>query len=130
MFLTIVRGDAWDETFQILWNGDPMDLNTCSLIRFTIKNDPEDLDSDALLRLSTGVGGVTILTQSGDTLGMLTVAITAAQLAAMLLVAGRRAFWDIQVLLNDGRPKTPLMGEVLFPGDITRNYTGDVGTDT
>ena len=128
MFLTIIRGDSFSTTFLVLSDGDPLDLGTVSLARFTVKEKVADADSAALVRLSTGVGGVTILTQSGDTLGMLTVSLTPTETAALTPTV-QNAIWDLQLTLNDGSVHTPFMGEAEITGDVTIN-SADVGTDT
>ena len=130
--LTIHRGDSWDETFEVLNGQDYMNLGVVALARFTIKNNKDDLDSEALIRLSTGVGGVTILTQDeappAGTLGCLRVDLTPADTRS-LVSADYQAYWDLQLTLTNGKVYTPLRGEVTIEGDVTHN-SGDVGTDT
>lgn len=125
--LTCRKGDSYSQVFRVYFSGAPMDLGTVTLARFSIKTDPEeDLDSEALIRLSTGVGGVAILTQTGATKGQLRVTMTPAE--TLPLPVGR-AYWDLQLTLNDGSVYTPISGEVIVDGHVTIN-SADVGTDT
>ena len=128
MLLTAIRGDTSTWTFKVLEDGFARDL-TSDLIRFTVKADADDLDSEALIRLSSGTSGVTIaIPQSGSTKGEFDVTLLHADTVGF--AKNLRAYWDVQIILSeDGTPVTPFYGDIMFVGDITHN-TGDVGTDT
>ena len=127
MYLAVNRGDNVTWTFQVLDDGDPMDLTTLRRIRFTVKNKSDDADSDALIRLSDETSGVTVLTQSGDTLGQFTVSLTHAD-TKTLVTADYRCVFDIQLTYNDGSVQTPFMGEFFIAGDVTHN-SDTIATD-
>lgn len=134
--LSIRRGDNKSWTFEVLEDDVARDLSDVTLIRFTIKDSPDDLDSEAILRKSTGVGGVTILTQDlaapDGTLGQFTVSLTHADTVPAgtnLVASDYKARYDIQLTLSGGEVVTPFSGQFTFYGDVTHN-SGDVGTDT
>jgi hypothetical protein len=134
--LAVRRGDNKTWTFEVLDDGDAYDLSSVTLIRFTVKNDPDDADSLSILRKSTGVGGVVVLTQDDPapvgTLGQFTVTLTHADTrpaGTNLVAADYHARYDIQLTLSGGEVVTPFSGGFTFYGDITHN-SGDVGTDT
>lgn len=127
MYLSVNRGDNITWTFQVLDDGDPMDLTTLRRIRATVKNRADDADSDALLRHSDETSGITVLTQSGDTLGQFQWSITHAE-TKTLVTADYRCVFDIQLTFNDGSVLTPFMGEFFFAGDVTHN-SNTIATD-
>lgn len=127
MFLTVNRGDNITWTFQVLDDGEPADLSAARRIRFTVKNKMDDADSDALIRLSDETSGVTVLTQSGDTLGQFEVSLTHAD-TKTLVTADYRCVFDCQITWDDGSVSTPFMGEFFIAGDVTHN-SDTIATD-
>lgn len=126
MFLACMRGDTSTWTFEVFDGDSPRDL-TGDFLRFTVKNALDDLDSQSLLRFSSTTSGLTVLPQSGTTLGQFTVTVLPADIAS--LAADLEAFWDIQLTLADGSVVTPFKGIIQFVGDVTHN-TGSIATDT
>lgn len=117
MYLFCERGDTVTYTFQIYDGDSPRDLSR-DLVRFTVKSDIDDLDGVALLLFKSSTTGITILPQTGSTLGQFTVTIHPADTTNYK--AGFVGVWDVQLTLADASVVTPLQGDIVFPGDVTR----------
>lgn len=121
--LKLRRGDSHDLTFELTWaaTGALVDL-TPYLIRFTAKTSPDDADSAALIRLSSGAGGIVKLSNVGQFLASITPAMTAD------MAIGQKMYFDSQLTDVDGSVVTPFYGQITIVADVTYN-AGDIGTD-
>ncbi|MDE2099158.1 MAG: hypothetical protein KGL39_18025 [Patescibacteria group bacterium] len=118
MYLFCERGDTVSWTFQI-YDGDlPRDLSG-DLVQFSVKNSLDDADVSALLHFKSTTTGITILPQTGATLGQFLLTILPADTTSFK--AGLEAYWDIQLTLSDGSVVTPFQGTIIFTGDVTKS---------
>ncbi len=114
--LTITQGDTYEfpvtVTDQV--SGAPIDLTGASLY-LTVKQRPSDADP-GLCQLTIGQG-ITLLTQSGGTLGQANVRFSPAQTGAFPAPAFLR--WDLQYDNNGGDVWTVSSGIVATQVQVT-----------
>jgi hypothetical protein len=116
--LSLYRGD--DATFTVTANdssGNAVDLSGTTLI-WTAKRSKFDADADAVLQKKSSDGGVTILTQSGATLGQATITVDAVDTDS--LTRQTFCFWDLEVVDGSGKVRTLATGTLMIQLDYSR----------
>lgn len=112
----IHAGDDYSHSFTVRRAGLPMDLSAAKLW-FTIKEDENDLDSEALLQYTSDSIAEIEITDGAN--GQFVLQLRHADTDTM---AGTKNY-DIQVLLNTGEVITLARGVIEFLPNLTRTYT-------
>lgn len=115
--LSMYRGDDDDFTITALdATGAAVDLTGTTLI-WTVKRSRTDPDSAAVIQKKSSDGGITILTQSGATLGQATINLAAADTSP--LTHQTMGYWDLQVVDAAGKVQTLSTGTLMILLDVT-----------
>lgn len=112
----IHAGDDYSHSFTVRRAGLPMDL-TAAKLWFTIKEDDNDLDSEALLQYTSDSIAEIEVTDAAN--GQFVVRLRHADTDKMV---GTKNY-DMQVLLSTGEVVTLARGVIEFLPNLTRTYT-------
>ncbi len=111
----IHAGDDYSHSFTVRRAGLPMNL-TAAKLWITVKEDENDLDSEALLQYTSD--SIAEIEITDPTNGQFVVHLRHADTDTL---AGTKAY-DIQVLLNSGEVITLARGVIEFLPNLTRTY--------
>lgn len=107
-----VRGDTFKKTLNFTSNGSPLDI-TGSTVFFTIKKNPNSLDTEALVQQK-------VTTHTNPTQGVTEINVSGAEMGVLDV----ESYWyDIQVTLSNGDVATVLRGKFVVLVDVTKDTT-------
>jgi len=121
--LTMYRGDTL--AFRLVLNdqGTPIDI-TGGYFWWTVKDDINDSDADAIFRKELGNG----ITVPYPELGQLLVTLEPFETIALQLEEAKSYYWDLQYQDNDGVVHTVFIGKLTILLDVTENKGYVVGS--
>jgi hypothetical protein len=120
--LTMYRGDTLAFRLILSDQGTPVDL-TGGYLWWTVKDDINDPDADAIFRKELG-NGITI---PYPTLGQVLVTLDPSETIALQQEEAKSYYWDLQYQDNDGIVHTVFIGKLTILLDVTENKGFVVG---
>jgi len=123
--LTMYRGDTL--AFKLIINdqGTPIDV-TGGYFWWTVKDDINDPDSDAIFRKELGNG----ITATYPELGQILIVLEPQETIALQIEESRSYYWDLQYQDENGFVHTVFIGKITILLDVTKNQGFIVGSSS